>query len=263
MAGKRGRPITHPSESPTTNRRRLETRERVRQLRLQRKQSATVPPQRSTEQLQQGEQIINLAIAQVEENEAAVFSQLAQLSNKYGESVPLTSSEEDTHLQQELQPVEDYAHNPPTSPHISQYQSEIYPHQTVNVLDAIGQSYEHNKHSNRSEQDDCHTRSGGLTGPTWSMPSNYRSSATNISIYSPSILSSASGVGHQLNAPSETRWLPWAAEQNTRNIDPAAKLVSSPAITVDRRKRARPPSKEMTDARTMRRRQVALLRQRR
>jgi hypothetical protein len=61
MARKRGRPLSGVCDGATINRRRLETRERVRRLRIQRKGLAAVRPQPPTEQLQQGEQIVDLA----------------------------------------------------------------------------------------------------------------------------------------------------------------------------------------------------------
>ena len=60
MAPKRGRPVLDNSGDAAVERRRMQTRERVRQLRERQREGNNRTTARSTEQLVQGEQIINL-----------------------------------------------------------------------------------------------------------------------------------------------------------------------------------------------------------
>lgn len=75
MASKRGRPILDDDRDAAIERRRLQTRERVRQLRQRQREASSRTVARSAEQLQQGEQIVSLTTS-AEENAAATLLQL-------------------------------------------------------------------------------------------------------------------------------------------------------------------------------------------
>ena len=72
MASKRGRPIIEDPSDAAAERRRAQTRERVRQLRQRQRELNNSTATSSTRQLAQGEQIINLTSA-VEEDAAATY----------------------------------------------------------------------------------------------------------------------------------------------------------------------------------------------
>jgi hypothetical protein len=75
MASKRGRPILEDDKDAATELRRMRTRERMRQLRQRQREANNSTTARSTEQLAQGEQIINFTTSS-EEDAAATLLQL-------------------------------------------------------------------------------------------------------------------------------------------------------------------------------------------
>ena len=75
MASKRGRPILEDDRDAATELRRMRTRERMRQLRQRQREANNSTLARSTEQLAQGEQIINFTTS-TEEDAAATLLQL-------------------------------------------------------------------------------------------------------------------------------------------------------------------------------------------
>ena len=75
MASKRGRPILEDDKDAATELRRMRTRERMRQLRQRQREANNSTTVRSTEQLAQGEQIINFTTSS-EEDAAATLLQL-------------------------------------------------------------------------------------------------------------------------------------------------------------------------------------------
>lgn len=102
MASKRGRPVLDDSGDAAVERRRMQTRERVRQLRQRQREGHNRTTARSAEQLEQGEQIINLTTS-AEENAAATLLQLGL--RVHGMSLPQNSAE--VELQQNATDVDE------------------------------------------------------------------------------------------------------------------------------------------------------------
>lgn len=75
MASKRGRPILEDDRDAAIERRRIQTRERMRQLRQRQREGNDSIAARTAEQLAQGEQIINFTTS-TEDDAAATLLQL-------------------------------------------------------------------------------------------------------------------------------------------------------------------------------------------
>ena len=195
MAGKRGRPIASTSDNDKINRRRLETRERVRRIRLQRKGPETVDSQPPIEQLQHGEQIVNLDQTGNEE-----APQTPAATNQRTEDVAFTFKADKTQFDQEIKLVDEHREIAVSHWFSGSDQPQHYPQSTTgnSRRSTIPQSQFTQSPRNQSNlgvhQCEAHSK---LSSPSSSVPSGNQSVVRLNSTPSPSTQSDASSLRYE------------------------------------------------------------------
>ena len=103
MEGERGRPFSEESSSSAVNRQRRRVQERLQRLREQQRHENITRVQPTSEQLQQGEQVVSLTSVE----QIAATPTLPQVGLRV-QNVVLAQDAEDAHLQQNAQAVDEH-----------------------------------------------------------------------------------------------------------------------------------------------------------
>ena len=103
MASKRGRPISGESDSVVVNQQRQQARDRMRRIRRERRVQTATPAPPTSEQLQQGEHIINLSSVE----EETTPQTLAQVGLRV-QNITLARDASNTELQHKAEAVDEH-----------------------------------------------------------------------------------------------------------------------------------------------------------